>query len=200
MTQRREVNRAVVLGLIDVALTLLAFYLSSWARYSIPWGVLLPWEIVVLPWQVYLMVSFIWPIVLSLASVYNVRPHAYRRIFVEIRSLFLGVGLALLVLAGLLYFSYRQVPRRLFFYFGVIDLCLLVLARTIVHLLRRAAGRNGHAYRLLIAGAGQVGREITRQVQRHSDGWQLVGFLDDDQTKAGSRIAGIPVLGPLDAL
>ena len=133
MTQRREVNRVVVLGLMDVALTLLALYLSSWARYSIPWGVPLPWKIVALPWPVYLMVSLIWPIVLSLASVYNVRPHAYRQLSTEVRSLLLGVGLASLVLAGLLYFSYRQVPRRLFFYFGVFDLCLLILARVIAH-------------------------------------------------------------------
>jgi exopolysaccharide biosynthesis polyprenyl glycosylphosphotransferase len=196
VTQRREINRLVILGLMDITLTLLALYLASWARYLIPWGPRLAWRFVALPWPVYLMAAVIWPVVLSLASAYRVRTHTHHRLAAETRSLLLGVGLALLVLAGALYFSYRQVPRRLFFYFGIIDFSLPATARLVAHLLRR----NGHVPRLLIAGAGRVGEEIARQVQRHDGSWYLVGFLDDDPTKAGSQVAGTPVLGTLDAL
>ncbi len=200
MTQRREVNRAVILGLIDIALTLLALYLASWARYLIPWGVRLPWPIVALPWPVYLMATLIWPFVLSLASAYAVRGHAFRQLSVELRSLLLGVGLALFALAGALYFSYREVPRRLFFYFGIIDLSLLMLARVTTYLLRRLARCNGRASRLLIAGAGQLGEEIAGQIQCHGEDWRLIGFLDDDSAKLGSCVAGVSVLGSLSAL
>jgi len=200
MAPRRETNRVATLLLTDIALTLLALYLASWARYLIPWGVRLSWRFVALPWPVYLTAALIWPVVLSLASAYDVRPHASRPLSAELRSLLLGVGLALLVLAGALYLSYRMVPRRLFFYFGLLDSSLLALTRTIAHLLRRAAQHNGRAPRLLIAGAGRVGREIARQVQRHDDGWHLVGFLDDDQAKVGGQVEGVPVLGTLDAL
>lgn len=200
MTQRREVNRVVVLGLVDITLTLLSLYLASWARYLIPWGVPLSWRFVALPWPVYLIAALVWPVVLSLTSAYNVRPHASRPLSTELRSLLLGVGLALLVLAGTLYLSYRMVPRRLFLYFGLIDLSLLTLARASAHLLRRTARRNGHVPRLLIAGAGQVGQEIARQVQRYGEDWCLIGFLDDDPAKVGRRVAGAPVLATLDAL
>jgi exopolysaccharide biosynthesis polyprenyl glycosylphosphotransferase len=196
MTKHQEVNRAVLLGLLDIVVTLLALQFSSWARLLIPWGVDLSWRFVALPWPVYVMAAVIWPVVLSLTASYGTRHLAHNRLPAELRSLLLGVGLALLALAGALYFSYRQVPRRQFFYFGLIDFSLLALVRLIAHLFRR----NGHTPRLLIAGAGKVGQEIAQQIQHHADGWQLIGFLDDDPAKAGSQPAGVPILGTLDEL
>ena len=200
MSRGREVNYAVGLALLDVALTLLALHLASWARYLIPWGRRLIWRFVALPWPVFLMAAVLWPLVLSLSAVYSVRPHSRHRFSVRLYSLLLGVGIAILTLAGTLYFTYRQLPRRLVFYFGIIDFLLLALTRGIGHLLRQAARRNGRAPRLLIAGAGRVGGEIARQIQRHSGSWQLVGFLDDDAAKQGQQIAGARVLGTIDAL
>jgi len=196
MTQHKEINRAVLLGLLDIVITLLALYLASWVRYLIPWGPQLTWRFVALPWPVYPMAAVIWPVVLSLTSTYGTRPQTKTLLPAELHSLLLGVGLASLALAGALYFSFRMVPRRQFFYFGVIDFSLLALVHLVAHLLRR----NGHKPRLLIAGAGKVGQEIAQQVQRHDDSWYLVGLLDDDPAKAGSQVAGTPVLGTLDKL
>jgi len=195
MTQRRDVNRILLLGLLDLALTLLALYLATWARYLIPWGVRLPWRLVALPWPVYLMAALIWPVVLALTGNYVARLRPLRRSPLAIGALLPGVGLALLALAGALYFTYRQVPRRLFFYFGLLDLVMLALVRWIAHF-----RRNGHIPRLLIAGAGRVGTEIARQAQEERGEWELVGFLDDDPAKADQIIAGVPVLGTLDRL
>jgi exopolysaccharide biosynthesis polyprenyl glycosylphosphotransferase len=194
MTQSREVNRAVTLGVMDVLLTLLALYAASWARYLIPWGARLPWRYVRLPAAVYAMAALIWPAVLALASAYEVRPHANARLARQLRSLAMGVGLAWMALAGTLYLSYRSVPRRLFFYFGVLDLLLLALARVVAQM---ATHRRGPDARLLIAGAGRLGQELAQQVQQEASGWRLVGFLDDDPDKVGRTIAGVPVLGPL---
>lgn len=192
MTPRREVNRILLLGLLDVLLTLLALYVATWARYLLPWGVRLPWRLVALPWPVYLMAALVWLFVLSLVSAYDL----YRPLPQQLRHLLWGIGLAFLALAGILYFTYRMVPRRLFFYFGLIDVFLLTVARLFVYLFRR----RGHAPRLLIAGAGQVGRRIAQRIQERQGDWQLVGFLDDDPAKVGQHIADAPVLGPLDAL
>lgn len=200
MTQRRKVNYVIILCLMDIALTLVALYLATWARYLIPWGVRLTWQLVVLPWPVYPMTFVIWPVVLFLASAYDVRPHAHRRLSADIGSLILGIGLALLTLAGVLYFSYRLVPRRLFFYFGIVDFSLLTMVRAIAHFLRHLAHHNGHPPRLLIVGAGQLGEEIGRRVEQHGENWQLIGFLDDDPAKHGNYVAQAPVLGPLDVI
>lgn len=66
----------------------------------------------------------------------------------------------------------------------------------------RSAGQGGAPHRVLIAGAGEHGLSIARDLLRaNGDGVALVGFLDDDPAKIGAAPLGVPVLGPLpDAL
>lgn len=63
---------------------------------------------------------------------------------------------------------------------------------------RQGTGAGG--MRTLIVGAGSAGVGVARQVRNDpSLGLQLVGFVDDEETR-GHRLLGIPVLGPLDDL
>ena len=81
-------------------------------------------------------------------------------------------------------------------------LCLLgviglrALRRTGAEWQPRPAGK---VRRVLLVGAGEAGRTIAREVglQRQLE---AVGFLDDDPRKHGSRLLGIPILGPVQAL
>jgi dTDP-glucose 4,6-dehydratase len=50
--------------------------------------------------------------------------------------------------------------------------------------------------RILIAGAGDAGAMTLRQIQGTAGlGWRAIGFIDDDHTKQGMHIHGVPVLG-----
>lgn len=52
--------------------------------------------------------------------------------------------------------------------------------------------------RLLIAGAGEHGLSIGREIVRTaSPAVELLGFLDDDPSKIGADLHGVPVVGPL---
>lgn len=52
------------------------------------------------------------------------------------------------------------------------------------------------AVRVLILGAGVAGREAAEQMRAHPEyGYRPVGFVDDDPTKPGTEVAGLPVLG-----
>lgn len=54
---------------------------------------------------------------------------------------------------------------------------------------------------VLIIGAGEAGTMIAREMLRHTEaGLKPVGFLDDDHTKIGTKIIGLPVFGPIDSL
>jgi len=51
---------------------------------------------------------------------------------------------------------------------------------------------------ILIAGAGESGTMIAKEMQRHKGlGMYPIGFLDDDRDKLNQRISGIPVLGKI---
>jgi len=64
---------------------------------------------------------------------------------------------------------------------------------------RRA--RDGKESRTLLLGAGSAGAMVVREIgQRTELGIKPVGFLDDDVTKKGLAIHGIPVLGTTEEL
>lgn len=53
----------------------------------------------------------------------------------------------------------------------------------------------------LIVGAGAAGSMVAREMASRPDqGYTVVGFLDDDPTKLGTRVAGAPVLGKIGDL
>ncbi|MER5636120.1 acetyltransferase [Kitasatospora sp. NPDC002227] len=49
---------------------------------------------------------------------------------------------------------------------------------------------------LVIVGAGGFGRETAEAA--HAAGWRLRGFLDDNPVLHGTRVDGVPVLGPAE--
>jgi len=55
---------------------------------------------------------------------------------------------------------------------------------------------------LLLVGAGGFAREtleLVRAINERSAAWEVLGFLDDDPARHGTKVGGIPVLGPCEA-
>ncbi len=53
----------------------------------------------------------------------------------------------------------------------------------------------------LILGAGTTGIRLLQKIQDHPEvGYRVVGFLDDDPSLRETKVAGCPVLGPIEAL
>ena len=86
-------------------------------------------------------------------------------------------------------------PRSVF----VTDAVLLVLMLGAMRLTRRvfaelSGGSKGK--RVLVFGAGNAGELIVRDMKTNREhGYEPIGFVDDDPTKVGRRIHGVPVLG-----
>jgi len=66
------------------------------------------------------------------------------------------------------------------------------------HMRARIAGHAIEMRRALVLGAGDAARLLLAGIQH--EGWVVVGLLDDDPVKQRSRIGGVPILGPLDAV
>jgi len=66
------------------------------------------------------------------------------------------------------------------------------------HARARITGSDAEIRRAIILGAGGAARRLIAGI--HQQGWNVLGLLDDDPAKHGARIAGLPVLGPLEAV
>jgi FlaA1/EpsC-like NDP-sugar epimerase len=97
----------------------------------------------------------------------------------------------------------NQVPRAVLAMHPVITLMTVALARMLYRMLyeharARITGGDAEIRRAIVIGAGEAARLLIAGV--HQQGWIVLGCLDDDPGKQGARIAGVPVLGPIDAL
>jgi exopolysaccharide biosynthesis polyprenyl glycosylphosphotransferase len=187
--------RLVVIA-VDLSWTALALYLARLLRLVLPFGVYLDEPLRFTSWF-YILVPAAWLAVFVALRVYH--PGRALRYVADLQSVWGAVTMASLVFAGITYLFFREFSRLLFFYFYLLDLLFLTLWRAALPgLLRRFGHKLGRPSRVLIVGAGQVGREMGGAVLEHRwAGLDLVGFLDDDPLKQRSGCLDRPVLGPL---
>ncbi|MBC7226451.1 MAG: sugar transferase [Thermoflexales bacterium] len=196
MLRRYSVDFAIFSMFLDAGLTALALHGAALLRSQLPDSLpgLHPLSAVRLPAHLYLIAPLLWVLVLLVVSAYDPR-QTYRAADEFGRAAF-GSFLASLCFAGLLYLTERGLSRWLFITFVLLDFALLLGWRALARLAWKAAKAPPVRRRVLIAGAGEVGRRVAEMVRRHAwTGLDLVGFLDDDPAK---RECGLPVLGTLD--
>ena len=113
----------------------------------------------------------------------------------------LGAGLASAVVV--LMAQLVEIPRAVLALHPVFTLVVLSLGRMTIRMLseqsraRRFGGQPG-TQRALVLGAGAAAKLLIAGIQHR--GWTVVGLLDDDVSKHGSRIAGLTVWGGLERL
>ncbi len=118
-----------------------------------------------------------------------------------------GTFVSSLLLVAIFGFAifFEGIPRSIFLLDYILTTLVISLTRVSVRLyfthfinpINR--GKTSQVKNILCLGAGNTGekiaREILTQYQKH---YKLIGFLDDNPTKQGSRIHDIPVLGTIE--
>ena len=192
---------SLLLLALDILLVALGLRLSESLRLVLPYGQQIPASGVVLPRQVYLIAEICW--ILALAGWGAYRPRAVLRWFQEAGRVVLGAATGSMILAGILYFTVREISRLQFLYFACAALGLILTARAGLRLYYRAIGRSrpGWRNRVLIVGAGELGQRAAAIVVDHSRwGYSLAGFLDDDPAKTGQTFVAHSVLSSVDSV
>lgn len=203
MLKRFSTNFMVVLFLTDVAIAVASLAIAMSLRFNLPIGqqILLDWVprwFYVPTTPLYLTVGVMWGLSFLLGSVYTPRKVIFW--FDEFQRVFTSHTVAALSLAGILYLAKKELPRLTYLYFYVVALALFIAYRVAIrawYRLRRNA-RNDTT-RVLVVGAGKVGRDVVAQMRKqHWSSMELIGFLDDDREKLDQRILDLAVLGRVD--
>lgn len=200
MLRRSSLNLTLFTIVSDIVLTVCAIHLAKILRLALPYGV----EIynpayLHFPWIIYPIVALTWGIVFLIIPVYDAK-RIYRAVD-QLQLTAFAIGFATLVFAGIAYFFFRELSRFLFLYFLVLDLVFLLGFRLILRVIYRLwqGGWPVKKTRLLILGAGRVGRRMADLLQDYAwYGVEVVGFLDDDPRKKDYLDHYIPYLGSLD--
>ncbi|TNF76849.1 MAG: hypothetical protein EP299_05070, partial [Acidobacteria bacterium] len=207
--QRHRIDTGIY-AIGDLLATVAAFFAAWYLRFGI--------QIVPAPeiphlgryLQLMPVIVILWPIVFYFHGLYQLRRGRSR--IDEAVTVVIAVVLGTILLAFFILFFRPTVPRpdgtlevftfsRAFLVlFALLDVALVVVTRNFVRKgLRRARLRSEKLQRILVLGAGALGKEVTKKLLDHHElGLQVVGFLDDDPGKTGGEFYGVPVLGPLD--
>ncbi len=192
----------------DLVATVVAFFAAWVLRFEVE---VIPVTKSVPDFSPYLQllpfVLVLWPVVFYFHGLYQSRRGRSR--VDEVLTLVVAVFLATVLLSVVIawyrppaapgsreYFTYSRAFLGLF---ALLDLALVSGVRMGVRQVLRRIRLSGHnLQRILVIGAGVLGREITQKLVAHRDlGFEIAGFLDDDPGKAGTEIDGVPVLGTL---
>ncbi len=114
---------------------------------------------------------------------------------VTVASLLAG-GVSLLISALVL--PKNSVPRSIPIIFLGIALAFTAGARLLVRISSRhpLTKTDFRAKRVLIAGAGEAGQMLARDIRQHPEkGLQVIGFVDDDPDKQNLTVRGLPIFG-----
>lgn len=196
MTKQFGLRYTLFLLFSDLILAVVALFLASYLRDIIPLGKSLgnPGTASSLPWPIYVATVGIWATTFVTLNVYL--PQQVMQLRMELVKVTEAAIFAWMILAGVLYFSFREVSRLQFVYFLSLYILLVVTFRITVRIGLQSRGvYRTDSRRVLIVGTGEIAYMLADLVQSHSwMGLELGGFVSDDGTPIVSR----PVLGKLD--
>ncbi|HOC41381.1 MAG TPA: undecaprenyl-phosphate glucose phosphotransferase [Thermoanaerobaculales bacterium] len=202
MIQRRRQIEALIKLAGDVVATAAAVMVAYWLRFEVqvqPVTKGLP------PIEPYLRllpaVVVLWPVVFYFQGLYH-RRRMLSRADEAVRVALAVLLATVLLTAGLTFYRDFSYSRLFLAMFAAVDAVLVTGTRLAI---RAALGRirrsGGNLQQVLVAGAGDLGREVVERLREHRElGFKVVGFLDDDPGKQQRKIHGVQVLGTIQDL
>lgn len=130
-------------------------------------------------------------------------PARGRTYFDEVYTLVNGTTTAILLVMAITFFIRPLVySRSVYIYTALLIVILLGAARAIERIVRERQRKRGTGVdRVLIVGAGEVGRALMRNIVARPDlAYQVVGFVDDNPERGTTDIGRFKALGATDNL
>jgi exopolysaccharide biosynthesis polyprenyl glycosylphosphotransferase len=197
MLRRFSINFAIFSMVIDMLVVIGSMLLSTEIREWLnAFAFIKPIPAPIsLPLQLYFLFPVITLLVFSALDIYDGKKHL--RIVDEFGALTLSWMILSVSLAGILYFSYREVSRALYLTFIILVYLGVLTWRSVARLNFRL--RNGQrenaARRILVIGIGHLGQMVREEMSRQAvEILRVVGYLDDNDAVDGDtqdRLGGL---------
>jgi exopolysaccharide biosynthesis polyprenyl glycosylphosphotransferase len=180
MLRRFSINFALFSMLLDGAAVAFSLWVSSAVRpllnhlsifQATP-------DLVAIPLPLYLYFPLTWLTIYLVISLYDGKK--YLRVVDEFGALSLGMMIASVSAAGILYLSYREVSRALFVLFVILAYLLTLGWRVIARLLYRLQKTQpARAKRVIVVGAGAIGQSVSVRLKESTpENILFLGFVD----------------------
>jgi len=195
MLKRFSTNHALFCMFLDGILAILALRLAFIIRPGLSQLSGLIKDInypIAIPTYAYYLLAIVWMLIFFLNNQYD--PEKNLRVVDEINGVLVSSLLAGIVMAGTLYLSNREISRILFLSFVLLAAVFSLGHRLIYRwIFKLNSKKQVEERRVLIAGAGIVGRRLATQIESYSGlGYEVVGFVDDNPEllKKDSKVLG----------
>ncbi len=211
MTEQERANRSLIVHwpgwlppLLDLLLILAAFLLAYQARYRLqllrpldeafraPFEPFIPYA---------LLYAFSMLLTMQQRGLYR---HVRGRTWSEELLAIINTAMIALVLVTAVSFYLQPLvfSRLLLLYAAALSVILLATGRAGYRTVRSRQRQRGIGVeRVLVVGAGEIGRAVMQNMLARPDlGYQVVGFVDDDDTRSNTDLGRMRALGPLTAL
>lgn len=200
MIRRFSTNHALFCMLLDGILAMIALKLAFLLRPHMAEisGIIRDLESPKsIPTYAYILLGIIWILVYFLNNQYD--PEKNLRVVDEITGILFSSLIAGIVMAGTLYLSNREISRVLFLTYVLLATIFSLSHRFIYRLIFRLSSSDHiEERRVLIAGAGVVGRRLANQIKSYEGlGYVVVGFVDDN---LDARNKDPQILGSIDQI
>lgn len=143
-------------------------------------------------------------LIYALLSMYNfILSHVG---IVEFFRIIIAVSLSSFIVSMLCLIIDKDMYLKLFIYTAAIEILLITGVRFSKRILKRVFNSryfrmNAKYINTLIIGAGSAGKlaydEIQKNDKLHN---KVIAFIDDDKSKRGQRLNGLPIYGPVDSV
>jgi len=191
---------SIAVAIADVFFINLAVAVAYWLRYGLQWFAAVD-EAYFVPYTSFIPISLALTVLLlsiyKTTGVYN-QPRGASW-FDEVYRILTGTAVGIILMVFVIVFFFRPLfySRLVFFYAGMLITILLGISRLVKRMVRNELRMRGLGVdRLLIVGAGEVGRTVMRNVVAHPAlGYHVVGFVDDDPDKGKTNIGRFEALG-----
>ncbi len=211
MIRQRHKITAIIYLVGDLVATVAAFFAAWYLRFEVSIYPAAEQPDFLRYLSLLPLILVLWPIVFYFHGLYQMQRGRSRS--EEAINLVVAAILASLLLSFAIVWvrpvARADVPYAIFGYsrlflvlLATLDVVFVVAMRNAIRKVLSRLRLSGHnLQRILVVGAGVLGKEVSKKLLGHRElGFDVVGFLDDDPGKANLRFEGLTVLGNLDAV